>query len=70
MLMTMAERSASTDDTRLASSNSVCSLHYGSFHGVPAAGRPKALSKHASLYVRGQVRSCTSHCFYMAKITL
>ena len=66
----MAERLASTDDARLASSNSVCSLHHGSFHGIPAAGRPQALPKHASLYVRGQVRSCTSHCFYMAKNTL
>ena len=47
----MAERLASTDDARLASSNSVCSLHHGSFHGIPAAGRPQALPKHASLYV-------------------
>jgi hypothetical protein len=51
MVATMAERSASTDDTRLASSNSVCGLHLGSFHGVPAPGRRQALPKHASLNV-------------------
>ena len=51
VLTTVAERSASADHTRLASSNSVCGLHRGSFHGVPAACRSQALPKHASLHV-------------------
>lgn len=59
----MVECSASSDDTRLAPSNSVCRLHRGSFHGVPAPGRPQALPKHASVYFRGQVCSCACTLF-------
>jgi hypothetical protein len=51
MLIIMAGRLASTDDTRLASSNSVCGIHHGSFHGVPTPGRSQALPKYASLHI-------------------
>jgi|SRR6266850_3647211 len=69
MLTTRTEHSASTDHARLAPSNSVCRLHRGPLYGVSAPGCPQALPKHASLYLRGQIRSCACLLFRSRQTT-